>query len=152
MTTQQQENVREPRRPNVIGYWATMVSNTALKELGEALAPYEMGMMQFVILNMCSRGEANTVSGIARLLPFDAPAISRAADTLVRRGLMERRRSRADRRVVMLHLTEEGRELSATLAELALEAENRVTAGITASERDSFITIARKIVTGFRIR
>ncbi len=149
MTIQQQENIREPRRPSVIGYWATMVSSAALKELGKALEPYEISMMQFVILNMCSRGEANTISGIARLVPFDAPSISRAADTLVRRGLLDRRRSRADRRVVMLQLTKEGEELAETLVALALEAEDRVTAGISTSERDQFIAIARKLVTGF---
>ena len=134
-----------------MGYWATMVSNVSLRELGRSLSPHDISMMQFVVLNMCSRGEANTIGGIARLVPFDAPAISRTADSLVMRGLLDRRRSRADRRVVILELTEEGRALTETLTRLAREAEDRITSGITPEERDSFIAVARKLVASFTI-
>ena len=46
------------------------------------------------------------------MLPVDASRVSRIVTAVVDRGLLVRRRLPEDRRVVMLHLSEEGRDLT----------------------------------------
>jgi DNA-binding MarR family transcriptional regulator len=54
-------------------------------------------------------GEACTISSIAGHLDIDPATVVRTVDSLEKRGLVERRRSREDRRQVFVEFTDAGR-------------------------------------------
>jgi len=56
-----------------------------------------------------------TVGSLARILGLSAPTVSGIVDRLCRSGLVERRRSHPDRRVIELVVTPKGRELVSEL-------------------------------------
>jgi DNA-binding MarR family transcriptional regulator len=54
-------------------------------------------------------GEPCTISGIASRLGIDPTTVVRTVDSLEKRGLVERRRDRQDRRQVFVEFTDAGR-------------------------------------------
>src|SRR5690348_9717041 len=68
---------------------------------------------QFIVLGLIDRtqitGEACTISSIAGHLGIDPATVVRTVDSLENRGLVERRRSREDRRQVFVEFTDAGR-------------------------------------------
>jgi DNA-binding MarR family transcriptional regulator len=61
--------------------------------------------MQWIVLMHIRDGLARTASDIAREFSHDTGALTRVIDQLEKRGLLRRRRSSRDRRVVELKLT-----------------------------------------------
>jgi len=70
-------------------------------------------MTQFIVLgligNAQTNGETCTISSIAAHLGLDPATVVRTVDSLEKRGLVERRRSREDRRQVFVEFTAAGR-------------------------------------------
>lgn len=73
---------------------------------------------QYRILRRLTEGEA-TVSALAEWNAVTLPTATKILDVLVERGWVERWRSREDRRLVYVGLTEKGREVQAELEERA---------------------------------
>jgi DNA-binding MarR family transcriptional regulator len=67
---------------------------------------------QFMVLGLIDRaqttGEACTISSIAGHLGLDPATVVRTVDSLEKRGLVERKRSRQDRRQVFVEFTDAG--------------------------------------------
>jgi DNA-binding MarR family transcriptional regulator len=67
---------------------------------------------QFIVLGLIGKaqttGEPCTISSIARDLDSDPATVVRTVDSLEKRGLVERRRSREDRRQVFVEFTDAG--------------------------------------------
>lgn len=91
-----------------LGRLAAVLVSAYAKLAKDKLAPFEIIPVQFAILDLFYSGQADTVTGLARLVPIDTASISRNVDRLVKRGLIQRRRSRSDRGAMELVLTEEG--------------------------------------------
>jgi DNA-binding MarR family transcriptional regulator len=70
-------------------------------------------MSQFMILGLIDKaqinGETCTISSIAVQLGIDPATVVRTVDSLEKRGLVERRRDRQDRRQVFVEFTDAGR-------------------------------------------
>ncbi len=96
-----------PARPAPADLGRLLTSLTAATAEGSLvnLAPHSLSAPEYGILDRCSRGEAQTVTELASLLPGDASMMSRHVSKLVDRGLMGRTRLLEDRRTVRLRLT-----------------------------------------------
>ena len=89
-------------------------ANAVERGLVRELAPYELTAMEFNLLRFCllEEGGEITATQLAQMLPVDASRVSRIVTALVERGLLVRRRLPQDRRVVMLHLSDDGKDLT----------------------------------------
>lgn len=72
------------------------------------------GTTQFMVMGLIERAqaadaEALTISSIAGSLGIDPATVVRTVDSLEKRGLIERRRDRQDRRQVFVEFTDAGR-------------------------------------------
>ena len=76
---------------------------------------------------------------------MDKVTVSRAAATLVERGLLERQPNPGDQRSHLLVLTETGRALYEDVAPKALELEAEVFAGFSAKEIATFAAMLERI-------
>jgi DNA-binding MarR family transcriptional regulator len=76
---------------------------------GDTAAAKAMGQ-QRELLDAVGRAEPATLNQVAAKVGRGAPAVSRAIDTLVRAGLVERQSDPANRRRLQLRLTEQGRD------------------------------------------
>lgn len=74
--------------------------------------PYkDLGDQQIAVMYALSRGRQLT-SELARIFNVTMPTITRAVDTLVEKGYVDRRPDADDRRRIYLELTEKGAEVS----------------------------------------
>ena len=112
------------------------------KGMAEVLSPYGLVALEFKLLKFCLRNEECTATQLAEALPTDPARISRLVNGLVEMGFLSRRRLTTDRRIVMLTLTEAGRER-------ILESDRAIQGffdvleqGISPEARGAFISIA----------
>ena len=76
----------------------------------KVLGPYDLVSIEFKLLKFCLEQDECTATQLAEVLPTDPARISRLVNGLVERGLVARRRLPNDRRIVMLSLTEAGKD------------------------------------------
>jgi DNA-binding MarR family transcriptional regulator len=67
-------------------------------------------------------------------------------DELVKTGLVERRRSKKDRRHSELVLTQKGKRILSKLSKIAIAHEKALCGGLTRRERETLARLGRKIV------
>jgi DNA-binding MarR family transcriptional regulator len=91
------------------------------------------------LMSVIGSKEPATLNEVAEEVGRGAPAVSRAVDTLVRAGLVERTQDPANRRRLALRLTEEGREELANVPKagsgLAMRLERLAQSELRAIER-----------------
>lgn len=95
-----------------VGYLMRQVLSSVLARADEQLAAYDLTHAQWLPLYKLVMKEGDTVAGLARDLAVDPGAMTRSLDRLEAKGLVRRERSTADRRVVHLMLTDEGRQVA----------------------------------------
>lgn len=116
------------------------------KAFMRVLDPHGLTYSQWIILQTLSMaGQAMTPTELNRYLTIEGTSISVVIDGIGRRGLVQRRRSRVDRRMVKVSLTEPGRalleEIDAAIAALI----NDIYGPLSAGERGQLIKLCRKI-------
>jgi DNA-binding MarR family transcriptional regulator len=91
-----------------IGYQLISVMMLMRREVDRRMAQHDLTDAQWKPLWMLKIGRATNAIELAREMDIDAGAITRMLDRLEAKGLIERVRSEADRRVVHLRLTPSG--------------------------------------------
>jgi DNA-binding MarR family transcriptional regulator len=129
----------QPRR--AIGALLTRVKVEMLAALdGELaadkrLAPLELSAAQFaVVASLAAGSEPKSAADLCKGISYDAGAMTRMLDRLESKGLLRRRRSTDDRRLVHLELTDDGRTAYARMRELSLAVANRFLHGFSRAE------------------
>ena len=113
------------------------------ERIESAFAGHDFTLMQWIILIYLRDGIARTASDISREFRHDSGAMTRVIDQLERRGLLERKRSAADRRAVELSLTPLGRRTVESLLPVVVEQMNLALSPFT---RDEFLQL-RSLMT-----
>jgi DNA-binding MarR family transcriptional regulator len=117
------------------GYRLSQALLRAIESLGSDLRPRE-----FAVLNRLHEGGELTQIQLAELTYKDKPAITRMLDRLIERGLVRKVASPADRRAMVVSLTQEGEALRNAIAPLIVGFLENACAGI--NEADLAVTVA----------
>ncbi|MCG0240106.1 MAG: MarR family transcriptional regulator [Firmicutes bacterium] len=100
---------------------------------------------QYPLLRLlAARGELR-ISDLAALLHLSVPGVTGLVDRLVRQGLVTRRRDEADRRVVYVALSAEGRARLARAAAERREAWAELLGGLSESEVAEFVSLLERM-------
>ena len=129
-----------------LGYWVASVASALIRDFARRFSPYEITPVQFRILEMCFRQEANTVTDLARVIVLNPSGISRQAEQLHKMGLLRRRRQRHDRRIVILELTPEGRALIPELIEHMQASHDVCLDGFSEEERGALFEMLNRVL------
>ncbi len=115
-------------------------------------ATHDISFQQWVALKVIRDGVARNAGELARELGNTTGATTRLIDVLEARGLLERDRGSADRRVVQLVLTEEGLAQVLALTAPVVDAWNEILADFEQSEMDALVvTLSRLLVAVERV-
>jgi DNA-binding MarR family transcriptional regulator len=117
-----------------IGPLIGRVRSVMLSKLDAELQPFGITGMQFAILKNVAEDAAETAADLCRLLHYDTGSMSRLVDRLEEKGLMRRERSKDDRRVVSLRITDAGRTALPRLRDSASRVIQRMLTGFSAAE------------------
>ena len=121
------------------------------KGMAEVLSPYGLIALEFKLLKFCLRNQECTATQLAEVLPTDPARISRLVNGLVEMGFLARRRLTSDRRIVMLTLTEAGRERILESDRAIQEFFEELAQGISEEARSAFVSIAVTMTTNYDI-
>lgn len=112
-------------------YRLSVASNKVSALIARAYeARFGLGIPQWRLLAVLSEAGGQTQSALVQRTAMDKVTVSRAAQTLVRRGLVQRAADPADRRAVRLDLSPAGLEIVRDVAPLALALEAELLAGL----------------------
>lgn len=119
--------------------------NAVDKGMAREVAPYGLTPLEYSLLRHCLEEEC-TATHLAQVLPVDGSRVSRLVTGLVDKGLVRRRRLRSDRRVVMLRLSDEGRELTLQIMQRMQGYDAMLTEGIDEAEMRVFVSVSARII------
>ena len=146
MTDPEQEVQHSHNRPADLGTSVEGLVNALTRGVVREAGPYGLSPAEYNLLRICMEMGECTATDLAKVLPIDASRISRIVSRLVDMELLVRRRLRSDRRIVMLQLSPEGKELTSTLYGRIREYEAKLTDGISEEEIRTLESITAKIL------
>jgi DNA-binding MarR family transcriptional regulator len=142
------------RREEAIGYWlactlhrfAGAFSDELRVHCRERGKAYAITPAQYGVLTLLQDDGSQAVGEIAVLLRVDLPTITGIVSRLERMGLVERSHGQADRRVVTVALTIEGREVVASAQSVAVAFNECALRGLSPDERKTLVDQLRHII------
>ena len=100
---------------------------------------------QAVLLRHVAAAEGESQQRLGAAMHIPASRMVALVDELEGAGLLERRRSTADRRSYGLFLTEDGRRMLETVMEISADHEAEISQGLTPKERQELIELLSRI-------
>lgn len=95
-----------------IGYLVSRLTQALGREIDRRMVDLGLTDAQWKPLLLLQQGACATAADISRMVGLDTGAVTRLLDRVEGKGLIRRVRSAADRRVVNLELTAEGRRVA----------------------------------------
>lgn len=117
-----------------VGFVIKQVMQSIVQQADQQLEAYDLTHAQWKPLLRLHQLGACTPAELARDLHMDAGAVTRLIDRLERKGLCSRERSSADRRVVNVALTDEGKRSADLVPGVLAEVMNGHLAGFSHAE------------------
>ncbi len=111
-----------------------------------ALAAIGLTARQALILLSCDLEEANTAAELASLYGLEVSSITRLVDRLEKKRLIERTRSRTDRRKTILSLTPRGKAALQRAVKIAGPIAIDTWKGVSEKERKTLAAIIHKVL------
>ncbi|MEJ8572677.1 MarR family winged helix-turn-helix transcriptional regulator [Microbaculum marinum] len=131
---------------NHLGYWLRMVSNAVSHAFAARLAKDGVTVAEWVFLRKLYDVETRAPTRLAGDLGMTKGAISKLADRLIGKGLVERTADPDDGRAHTLGLTRSGRDKVPRLAALADETDAAFFGDLEPSDRAALDRILRTLV------
>lgn len=132
-------------RPDLPAMLYPLVRALVAAEL-PVLRAYGVSMWGYSVLSALDGTPVRTQAALAEAIGADKTRIIGTLDELQNAGLITREPDPADRRVRLLSITEEGRQIRrAVRDEIQAGEEERVLARLSRSDREAFLRAARKL-------
>jgi DNA-binding MarR family transcriptional regulator len=128
-----------------VGYWLRCLSNLVSGAFAEKLAAKDISVAQWVVLRTLYDKRDVTLQQAAAEVGVDKSSLSRMAERLVRKGLLNRAEG-GDRRSVGLSLTPSAMKLVPQLAKLADENDEQFFRVLSARQRQEFLSTIKQLL------
>lgn len=131
--------------PDLAGYQLRLAQIAIFRDFSAALGPHEVTPGLFGVLVIIESNPGLKQSDLARATHLDRSTVVSVIDNLERRALVERRPAQNDRRSNALVLTQAGTKLLKTLKAEVQAHEKRLVENLSASERDTLVSLLKRI-------
>jgi DNA-binding MarR family transcriptional regulator len=129
----------------LVGYQLRRASYAMASDYAWFAGPDRLRSSQLTTIVLIADNPGIHASTIGNLLRIARANMVQMINVLVGRGLVERRSSHDDKRVVELHLTEAGFEVAAAAKVFYREHEDRMLSVLSDRQRNQFLSMLRKI-------
>jgi DNA-binding MarR family transcriptional regulator len=134
------------QRSESVGWLLNRVKQSIAAQADQRLAKEGLTHAQWVPLLVLRLGGPSSVVKLAAELDTDAGATTRLLDRLEAKGLCLRERASADRRVVMVSLTDEGQRITAELTAVLSDVFNAHLAGFSVDEWRTLLSLLHRML------
>lgn len=132
------EGHHEGRHATSLLYAVKRVELIVRSHLDELLRPSGITVAQYTALTVLERHDGLPAARLARDSFVTAQSMADMVHALEKRGLIERERNPANRRELLIHLTDEGRTLLADQAEAVAAVERRMISELSPHQVEQF--------------
>lgn len=130
----------------------TLIADSSNHRIGLALAPEELSVDQWRVLDYLLFDGPCTMSRLASATSINGATLTRLTDLLVTRALVYRMADEHDRRRVLVHLSDRGRKKARRARPRVLAAETEATAELTDDEREELRRLLRLMAPALSTR
>jgi DNA-binding MarR family transcriptional regulator len=95
---------------------------------------------QYAVLAAAAEQEGTTQTGMVELTGIDRSTLADIVQRLIKKGLLQRRRTREDARAYAVKLTPQGRALLEAAEPVVTRTDELVLSSLSAAEREQFVT------------
>jgi DNA-binding MarR family transcriptional regulator len=117
-----------------VGFLTAQLRTRIFKAVDVEMSKLGFTSAQWPILRLVATGATPTAADLCRQLNYDTGSMTRMLTRLERKGVIARKPSADDRRVVRLHITPAGRKLYPKLREAIIRVLNHLTSGLSPEE------------------
>ncbi|MFC4306428.1 MarR family winged helix-turn-helix transcriptional regulator [Cohnella boryungensis] len=136
-------------------YWLFFTTRCVTTTYAEVLRAHCEGLgktyivtpPQWGALSLLLAQDGMVIGTMSQIRGIDASAVTGIVTRLEQMGLVERRLNKQDRRVIQVFLTEEGREISKSLATVVERFELNLKNGFTDGEMERFYAHLQQMIT-----
>jgi DNA-binding MarR family transcriptional regulator len=128
-----------------VGYLLKRAHASMVRSMDARMQEYDLTALQWGPLLLIAKGLGDTVAACAREAGVDASAMTRMLDRLEAKNLIRRTRSAADRRVVNIELTEDGRATAAKMPRELARMMNHHLRGFSKEEFETLKDLLRRL-------
>ena len=104
----------------------------------------DLTSVQFAAMDAISANPGIDQAGVAAKIAYDRATIGGVIDRLEQKGYVERKVNTRDRRARILRLTASGQQVLQQILPHVTKLQDDILPGLDASERDTFLKLARK--------
>jgi DNA-binding MarR family transcriptional regulator len=133
------------RLPELLGFHLRMAHIAVYRDFMESMAELDLTQKQSATIQLIAANAGVSQVDLANTLGTDRATMMAVVDRLEERGLITRRRSRADRRRQELLLTKEGQAILRRLRKIQDEHEKHFTSRFTKEELDALFDALDRI-------
>jgi DNA-binding MarR family transcriptional regulator len=140
---------RHEKLPFVDDYLAALLAQASLlisTEFHRVVQANGFSVSEWRILATLTGSEGMSIGGLAQVSVTKQPTVTRLLDRMERKGYVERVPHETDRRITLVRITPQGREIVAGLIEQAKEHEQRVLEPFGLKRADELKTTLRRII------
>jgi DNA-binding MarR family transcriptional regulator len=134
--------------PRSVGFLLSQLGFGSSRCFAEELKPLGIQPGEFALMRFVAASEGQSQQELAERLGVPPSRMVARVDALEEAGLMERRTDAADRRIRRLHITRKGGGVLDRAAQIAIDYEGRICAGLDEGEREQLIDLLQKIQPG----
>lgn len=143
------EQWRYALAPYNLGYKLKLASQLMYRDFLERLEPYGLTPFHYLVLCCLWEEDGLSTTGIADKLKQLGATLTGVVDRMEDRNLVYRQRDLADRRIVRVWLTDEGKQLMTALPPLGAETIKKATGNIPEAEQEKVLKLLDQIVENF---
>jgi DNA-binding MarR family transcriptional regulator len=129
-----------------LGYLCKRSHLLLVERIEPALAANDLTFTQYVVLIQLRDGGTLNASELGAMLCHDSGALTRVLDQLEARELIQRERSRTDRRSIQLRLTDRGRGLIEAVLPGVVDRLNAALVGLSRADFTVLVRLLTKLV------
>ncbi|WP_343592463.1 MarR family transcriptional regulator [Paracidovorax wautersii] len=130
---------------DALGYKLRLAQVRAFDLFFEMLSPLDMSPARVTALSLIAMNPGTNQAALAKELGVAGPSVLKLVDALEGAGWIRRVEVEGDRRRYSLEITEEGRQRLGTLSERLEEYEVRMSAGLSAEERETLMSLLDRV-------
>ena len=122
------------------------VHQRATELFQEKMADIDLTARQYVVLVTAAQNDGASQQDIIDQTGIDRSTVSQIMQTMIRKGLLKRRRTREDARAYAITLTEHGRDILKASEAVATVVDEALIAALPATRAKTFIDNLRSII------
>lgn len=132
--------------PYNLGYKLKLASQLMYRDFLERLEPHGLTPFHYLVLCCLWEEDGLSTTGIADKLKQLGATLTGVVDRMEDRNLVYRERDSADRRIVRVWLTDEGKNLMKVLPPLGAETIQRAMSNMSEAEQETILKLLDRIV------